>query len=46
MAQIRCLDLKIWRFFVDDNNNNTTNYFTPRACARGNYHHIIPIPSS
>ena len=42
---LRCL--KIWRFFVDDdNNNNTTDYFTPRACARGNYHRIIPIPSS
>ena len=44
---LRCLNPKIWRFFVDHNDNNdndndnnndndTTNYFTPCACARGN----------
>ena len=39
---LRCLDLKIWRFFVDDdnnddNNNDTTDYFTPRTCNRDDW---------
>ena len=33
---LRCLNLKIWRFLVDDDNNDTTDYFTPCACARDN----------
>ena len=30
----RCLDLKIWQFFVDD--DDMTNYFTPCAYVQGN----------
>ena len=39
---LRCLDLKIWRFFMDNDNdndnenNNTTDYFTPCACTQSN----------
>ena len=36
---IGCLDLKIRRFFMDNdndnNNNDTTDYFTPYTCAWG-----------
>ena len=42
---LRCQDLKIWRFFVDDDNANydTTDYFTPCACTWGNNNNTVKL---
>ena len=32
---LRCLDFKLWQFFVDDNDNDRINYFTLCACTQG-----------